>query len=102
MVKWITISLTALGMIMGGIFLMEDQYFNTSEAIVLGERIEKDSVQTFQQQQDYVDLQILDILKDELKEIERRIELSPASVYLKNQYDKLKAKIERIEDRLYN
>ena len=65
-------------------------------------KIEKDSVQTFQQQQDYVDLQILDILKDEMRDVERRLEQSPASIYLKNQYDKLKAKIKRMEDRLYD
>ena len=102
MIKWIAIILTSLGMVISGIFFLEDRYFKTSEALELGERIEKESVETFQQQQDYVDLQILDILKDELKEIERRIEENPTSIYLKNQYEKLKSKIKRIEDRLYN
>jgi len=102
MVKWIAIALTVLGMVVGSVYFLEDRYFKTSEAMVLGERIEKDSVQTFQQQQDYVDLQILDILKDEMRDIERRIEESPASIYLKNQYDKLKTKIKRMEDRLYD
>jgi len=102
MIKWIAIALTALGMVVGSVYFLEDRYFKTSEAMVLGERIEKDSVQTFQQQQDYVDIQILDILKDELVAIERKIEESPASIYLKNQYDKIKIKIKRIEDRLYN
>jgi len=102
MIKWIAIALTALGMVVGGIYFIEDRYFKTSEAMTMGEKLEKDSVQTFQQQQDYVDIQILDILKDELRDIERRLEQSPASIYLKNQYDKIKTKIKRMEDRLYD
>jgi len=102
MIKWIAIALTALGMVVGGIYFIEDRYFKTSEAMTMGEKLEKDSVQTFQQQQDYVDIQILDILKDEIRDVERRLEQSPTSIYLKNQYDKIKAKIKRMEDRLYD
>lgn len=101
MIKWIAIILTSLGMLVGGVFFLEDRYFNTSEAVEMGERIEKESVKTFQQQQEYVDLQALDIWKDRLNDVERKLEKSPSSTYLKNQYEKIKEKIKRIEDRLF-
>jgi predicted lipid-binding transport protein (Tim44 family) len=108
MIKWIVVALTALGMVIGGVYFWEDRYFKTSDAKELKAAIEKESVETFQQQQQYTDtkqekieLEILDILKDELYEIERKIEESPASIYLKNKYNKLKSKIQRMENKLY-
>jgi hypothetical protein len=108
MIKWMSIIMVSLGMVIGGVYFLEDRYFKTSDAIELKVNIEKESVETFQQQQKYTDtkqekleLELLDILKDDLRDLERRLEQDPTSIYLKNLYDKIKAKIKRMEDRLY-
>jgi len=65
-------------------------------------QIEKASVDTFQKQQEKLELEILDILKSNRQDIERRLEKNPTSVYLKNQLERLKNKIRRLENKLYS
>jgi len=69
------------------------------EQVAKHRRTQQQSTKTFREQQNYVDRQILGILKDELERLEHRIENNPPSVYLKNQRKKLKDKISRMEER---
>ncbi|MHA2010356.1 MAG: hypothetical protein ACXADW_20430 [Candidatus Hodarchaeales archaeon] len=101
--------LSGIGMIFGAAYFIDERYQKRAEARTTMARIEKESVKTFKQQQEYTDtqqqkieLEILDILKDDIKDIERRLEKDPTSIYLKNQFERLKNKIKRLEDKLYN
>jgi len=94
--------------IFGAIYFVEDRYQNVADAKTMMAKLEKASVDTFQQQQEYTDtqqkrveLEILDILKSRYQDTERRLEKNPASVYLNNLLERLKSKIRRMEDRLY-
>jgi len=93
--------ISVIGVVFGAAFFVEDRYEKVAAAREMKKQIEKDSVETFQQQQEYTNFQILDILKYDLRDIERRLEKDPNSIYLKNQLDRLKEKIKRLEDKLY-
>jgi len=100
--KSIPIILTAIAMLSGSIYFVEDRYFRVASAKEMRLQIEKASVETFQSMQKKLELEILDILKNSRRDIERRLERNPTSVYLKNQLERLKNKIKRLEDKLYN
>jgi hypothetical protein len=89
-------------MLVGAVYTIEDRYFRVAAAKEMRAQIEKASVETFQKQQEKLELEILDILKNTLRDLERRLEKDPTSIYLKNQIERLKTKIKRLEDKLYN
>ncbi len=101
-IKLISVILAALGMVIGSVYFLEDRYFKSAQATEMRVQIEKASVDTFQKQQERMEYEILEILKNTLRDFERRIEKSPTSIYLKNQIERLKSKIKRLEDKLYN
>lgn len=101
-IKLIPIILAAIGMLIGSVYFLEDRYFKIAAAKEMAVRIEKASVDTFQKQQEKLELEILDILKSNRRDIERRLEKNPNSVYLKNQLERLKNKIRRLENKLYS
>ncbi|KKK79694.1 hypothetical protein LCGC14_2830940 [marine sediment metagenome] len=100
--KLIPIILTAIAMLIGSVYFVEDRYFRVAAAKEMRAQIEKASVDTFQKQQEKLELEILDILKSNRQDIERRLEKNPTSVYLKNQLERLKNKIRRLENKLYS
>ncbi len=101
-IKTLASGLSIMAVLITAIYFIEDRYFTSAEAKEMAVRIEKASVETFQKQQEKLELEILDILKSNRRDIERRLEKNPTSVYLKNQLERLKNKIKRFEDKLYN
>lgn len=101
-IKTIASGLSVLAVLITAIYFIEDRYFKVADAKEMAIRIEKASVDTFQKQQEKLELEILDILKSNRRDIERRLEKNSTSVYLKNQLERLIIKIKRLEDKLYN
>ncbi len=106
--KIATSVVSVLAVIFGGMYFLEDRYLNVVDAKTMLAQIEKVSVQTFQQQQQYidsqqkkVDLELLDLWRERLRDVERLFDKNRLSQHLKNQLDWIKNKIKRIEDRLY-
>lgn len=111
-VKTGKILISILVVVVGAVYFIEDRYQNVVDAKTTHAYIEKASVDSFQQQRQLSDEQIkklqmemyimrLESLREYLWDIERRIEKNPTSIYLKNQIERLKEKIKRLEDRLY-
>lgn len=92
---------TLVGTVFGAAIFLEDRYEKVAAAREMRVQLEKESVETFKQQQEYTDTRILDILLDQLKDMERRLEKNPTSIYLKNQLERIKDKIRRLEDKLF-
>lgn len=101
-IKTIASGLSVLAVLITAIYFIEDRYFKVADAKEMAIRIEKASVDTFQKQQEKLELEILDILKSNRRDIERRLEKNSTSIYLKNQLERLIIKIKRLEDKLYN
>ncbi|KKL52605.1 hypothetical protein LCGC14_2283820 [marine sediment metagenome] len=101
-IKLTPIILVVISMLIGSVYFLEDRYFKVASAKEMRIQIEKASVETFQKQQEKLELEILDIIKSNRRDIERRLEKNPTSIYLKNQLERLIIKIKRLEDKLYN
>jgi hypothetical protein len=101
-IKTLAYGLSVMAVLITTVYFVEDRYFKSAEAKEMRAQIEKASVDTFQKQQEKLELEILDILKSSRRDIERRLEKNPTSIYLKNQLERLKNKIRRLEDKLYN
>lgn len=112
-IKTIASGLSVMAVLITAIYFIDDRYFKVADAKEMAIRIEKAAVDTFQKQQQYMDskqkkLQMemliiqLDSLREYLRDVERRLEKNPTSIYLKNQLERLKNKIRRLEGKLYN
>lgn len=87
--------------VVGSVYFIEDRYYNVVDAKTMHTYIEKASVDSFKQQRQLRDLELLDLWRYELREVERLLEKNPSSIELKRRQEWIKNKIKRIEDRLY-
>jgi len=115
MSKWITIILTALGMIVGGIFFIEDRFENESDAAetklkVAGvERVSQEQVETLQSVQRSLesmertfDLRALESLRNEKYLMSKQLQEDPNNELLKERIERLEDRIEKLENKLYD
>ncbi len=108
-IKTIASGLSILGIIFGATYFVDDRYFKSAEAKEMKAWIEKASVETFQKQQQLMDskqekqdLELLDLWRENRRDAERGLEKDPNNIYLENKLERIKAKIKRLEDKLYN
>ena len=120
MTKWIVIGLTVLGMLIGGIFYVEDRYFHTNEAVAMKTTITekivkvraevsketletfKDVQQSFQSMQRDNDTNRLDALRDRKYLLEKQLATDPNNELLEERIEMLQRQIEKLENKLYN
>jgi len=120
MTKWIVIGLTALGMIVGGIFYVEDRYFHTDDAMAMDTTISekiikvkaeaskesletfKDVQQSFQSMQKDNDMNRLDALRDRKYLLEKQLKADPNNELLEERIKMMQRQIEKLENKLYN
>ena len=120
MIKWIAIGLTSLGMLVGGIFYVEDRYFHTEEAkamsttitakiVKVKEEVSKETLQTFKDvQQSFQSMQRdsdtnrLDALRDRKYLLEKQLASDPNNELLEERIEMLQRQIEKLENKLYN
>jgi len=88
--------------VVGSVYFIEDRYLGKVDAKEMVTKLEKASVDSFQQQRQLMDLELLDLWKEKLRDVEKMLEKHPLSTSLKNRLEWIKNKIKRIEDRLYN
>jgi len=100
MAKYIAVVLTALAMVVGAVFTLEDRYVSKSEAEVMIAKVEHEAVQTFQMFQREVQREQLEDLKDKKIIIERELERHPNDTYLKLRKEEIERKIKRLENKL--
>ncbi len=97
--------LSVMGVVFVSAFFMEDRYQKIADAKTTIARLEKASVETFQQLQQTLRQERiigqLDNLREDRQDVERRLEKDPNSVYLQNKLERIKSKIRRLENRLY-
>jgi len=119
MVKWVAIGVTVLGMLVGGIFYVEDRYFHTEEAkamnntivskiVKVKEEISKESLQTFKDvQQSFQamqrdnDMSRLDALRDRKYLLEKQLASDPNNELLEERIEMMQRQIEKLENKLY-
>jgi allophanate hydrolase subunit 1 len=119
MIKWIAIGVTALGMLVGAVFFLEDRYFHTDEAeamnatitekiIKVKEDVSKDTLntfkdvqQSFQSMQKDNDMSRLEALRDRKYLLERQLSSDPNNEMLKERIEMLQRQIEKLENKLY-
>jgi len=120
MVKWIAIGVTSLGMIIGGIFYVEDRYFHTEAAEAMKTTITekivevrvgvskesletfKDVQQSFQSMQKDNDMNRLDALRDRKYLLEKQLKAGPNNALLEERIEMMQRQIEKLESKLYN
>jgi len=120
MIKWIAIGITSLGMIVGGIFYVEDRYFHTDEAeamnativekiVKVKEEVSKDTLETFKDvQQSFQAMQRdndnnrLEALRDRKYLLDKQLLAAPDNELLKERIEMLCRQIEKLENKLYN
>lgn len=119
MVKWIAIGVTALGMVVGSIFFIDDRYFHNEDAkamkttivekiVKVKSDISKDSLETFKDvqqslqsmQQDY-DMNRLENLRNQKYLMEKQLEKDPSNELLEERIEILQRMIEKLETKLY-
>ena len=85
---------------MGAVYFLEDRYFKCSEAKELAEKIEKESVRTFQSFQKSINTDRLQDLKDKRIIINGQLEIHPDNTYLKLRSEEIRKEIERLDEKL--
>ena len=119
MVKWIAIGVTALSMVVGSIFFLEDRYFNTNEAkemktsivekiVKVKAEVSKETLQTFKDvQQSFQSMQRdndtnrLDSLRDRKYLLEKQLKSDPTNELLEERIEMVQRQIEKLENKLY-
>ena len=119
MVKWIAIGVTALGMVVGGIFFLEDRYFHTDEAKAMSTTITekivkvraevsketletfKDVQQSFQSMQRDNDTNRLDSLRNRKYLLEKQLKADPTNELLEERIEMMQRQVEKLENKLY-
>ena len=97
MAKWIVIILTALGLVVGAVYFLEDRFVDEEEAAISLEQ-QRSYTDTAQQK---TELEILDIYKENRNEVERDLEQNPDDTRLKLKKEKIDEKIKKLEEKLY-
>lgn len=118
MIKWISIIMVSLGMIVGAIFFLEDRYFNNTQAkelkttivekiVKVKEEVSKESLETFKDvQQSFQSMQKdndsnrLEALRDRKYLLEKQLEKEPNNELLEDKVEILQRKIEKLENKL--
>ena len=120
MVKWIAIGVTALSMVVGSIFFIDDRYFHKDDAKAMSTTIvekiirvkvevSKETLETFKDvqqsfqamQQDY-DMNRLDALRDRKYLLEKQLKSDPNNELLEDRIEMMQRQIEKLENKLYN
>ena len=120
MIKWIAIGITALSIIVGSVFFLEDRYFHKEEAnamnatitekiVKVKEDVSKDTLntfkdvqQSFQSMQKDNDMNRLESLRNQKYLMERQLEKDPNNELLEERIEMLQRQIEKLENKLYN
>jgi hypothetical protein len=75
----------------GAVYFLEDRYVD-----------EKEAVMTIHQQQQITDLQLLELWREQKRNLEERWISEPGNIMLKERLERTKENIKRIEERLFN
>jgi len=120
MIKWISVGLTVLGMIIGSAFFLEDRYFHEADARIMKftitekivkakEEVSKETLQTFKDvQQSFQSMQrtndtnLLDALRDRKYLLEKQLSADPDNELLQERIEMMQRQIEKLENKLYN
>lgn len=120
MIKWIAVGITALSLIVGSVFFLEDRYQKISEAkemkniivekiVKVKTEVSKETLETFKDvqqsfqamQQDY-DMNRLDALRDRKYLLEKQFKADPTNELLKERIEIVQRQIKKLENKLYN
>lgn len=119
MIKWIAIGITALSIIVGSVFFLEDRYFHKEEANAMNATITekivkvkedvskntlntfKDVQQSFQSMQRDNDMSRLESLRDLKYLLEKQLAADPGNELLEDRIEILQRQIEKLENKLY-
>jgi len=82
--------LTITGALCGAVYFLEDRYVDEKEAVV-----------TIRQQQQITDLHLLELWREQKRDLEQKCIAEPGSISLKERYDMAKDSVKRIEERLF-
>jgi len=120
MVKWIAIGVTALSMVVGSIFFIDDRYFHNEDAkamkttivekiVKVKAEVSKESLETFKAvQQSFKAMQRdndtnrLEALRDRKYLLEKQLKADPSNELLKERVGILQRQVEKLENKLYN
>jgi len=98
--KLLGIILTAIAMIVGAVYFLEDRYVNVSEAKEMYEKLEQGAVQTFKALQMEFKRNELEDLKDKKIIMENELRRDPNNTFLKIRKEEIDRKIKRLEQQL--
>jgi len=98
--KLLGIILTAIAMIVGAVYFLEDRYVNISEAKEMHEKLEQGAVQTFKALQMEFKRNELEDLKDKKIIMENELRRDPNNTFLKIRKEEIDRKIKRLEQQL--
>jgi len=119
MIKWISIGVAALTMIVGSIICLEDRFFHEADAKVMKSAISekivkvkeevtketlqtfKDVQQSFQSMQRDNDMNRLEALRDLKYLLEKQLTADPNNELLEDRIEILQRQIEKLENKLY-
>ena len=108
MVKWISIGITALIVVVGSVFFLEDRYFHKEAAVEMKEELKEKTLQTFDNVQrslksmerDY-DSKTMDSLRDRIYLLKKRFEKEPNNDLLEEKIERMQRQLEKLESKLY-
>ena len=111
--KSIVSACTLIAALAGGLFFMEDRYFNTADAREMIVIMEASAVKTFQMQQKILqteqkglerkwDMDRLRDLRDHKILLQKELGRDPRNELIKERLEIIQQKIEKLENKLYN
>jgi hypothetical protein len=114
MIKWIGIAITALGMIVGAVFFLEDRYENESDAAIVKVEVEEmksvdaeqiETLKSMQRTQEASersrDLMALESYQNQKFLLQEKLKEDPDNSLLKDKIERLTDLIEKLETKLY-
>ena len=119
MVKWVAIVVTALSLIIGSVFFLEDRYQKIADAkdakVVMEEKIldmrlgvSKESLETFKDVQQSLkaiqrnsDTNSLNFMRNDAYLLKKQLKTDPSNELLEERIEMMQRQVEKLENKLY-
>jgi hypothetical protein len=107
MIKWISIGFTALVLVVGSIYFLEDRFENESDAAVTKtevadlKEVSQEQVETLQSMQRSNDLIALETLRNQKILLKKQLDQEPNNMALEDRIERITDLIEKLENKIY-
>jgi Tfp pilus assembly protein PilO len=101
MIKWISIILSALVIVVGAVFFLEDRYENKANAKTMKTELINNTINTFKSMQKDIDQSRLETLRNQKYLFEQELKKDPDNGLLRQRIEILDKEINALENKLY-